>query len=88
MKQEKASSKALKHVLCCIVILVIFVVAITVNVDAETNNEEPTTPDVEEIVPLRKQFGNRYRDLLNYKVVKYTALKFDKPTMEYLEGKS
>lgn len=79
MKQEKASSKALKHVLYCIVILVIFVVAITVNVDAETNNEEPTTPDVEEIVPLRKQFGNRYRDLLNYKVVKYTALKFDKP---------
>ena len=79
MKQGKASkNKALKHVLCCVIILVIFVVTITLTVDAKVIETDEAV-NVEDTIPLRKQLGKKYRKLENYKKEEVEVLEFNKP---------
>ncbi len=79
MKQGKASkNKALKHVLCCVIILVIFVVTITLTVDAKVIETDESV-NVEDTVPLREQLGKKYRKLENYKKEEVEVLEFNKP---------
>ena len=79
MKQWKASNnKALKHVLCCVIILVIFVVTITLTVDAKVIDTDESV-NVEDTVPLREQLGKKYRKLENYKKEEVEVLEFNKP---------
>lgn len=53
METKKASGVAWKHLICCIVLLVIFVLTIGIHINAEGRTEEFLTETQDETVPLR-----------------------------------
>lgn len=53
METKKASGVAWKHLICCIVLLVIFVLTIGIHINAEGRTEEFLTETSDETVPLR-----------------------------------
>ena len=61
MKTKKASNKALKHIVCCIIIIVAFVVTFT-KVHAQ-NLVSESTNEVESVVPLKPQLNESLLEL-------------------------
>lgn len=53
METKKASGVAWKHLICCIVLLLIFVLTIGIHINAEGRTEEFLTETSDETVPLR-----------------------------------
>ena len=57
MKQKTVSNKALKHIICCFILLIIFVLTIT---KVNAKNEGTLTvsgEQTEDVVPLRPQLN-------------------------------
>lgn len=53
METKKASNRAWKHVVCCVILLVIFVVTIGVHINAEGYSDEQIADNTSDVVPLR-----------------------------------
>ena len=62
MKKEKASNKALKHIVCCIILIIVFVITIT-RVQAQ-NEINVSKEEQESIVPLRLQSNKSLFELV------------------------
>ena len=54
MKTNVAHNRALKHIVCCLILLLIFVITIT-KVDAKNESELTVASDTADVVPLRPQ---------------------------------
>ena len=65
MKQEKASNKALKHILCCVILLIVFVITFT-SVKALNASNDIISSETEDVVPLKPQLSE---ELLELKMV-------------------
>ncbi len=78
MKNKKACNKALKHILCCLIILFIFVITITIRVDAK-NEVSEITVESEDIVPLKPQLNDRLIKLERVSVVELDAIEYNTP---------
>ncbi len=77
MKKGKACNKALKHILCCLIILLIFVITFTLKVEAKT--ETVINADTEDVVPLKPQLRNELLELKKIKIVNLEAITYDQP---------
>ena len=74
MKKEKASNKALKHVICCLILLTIFVITIT-RVSALTKEEVKV--EEKDVVPLKPMLK---KELLTLNKIYYIEnKKYDSP---------
>jgi len=78
MKTQEASKKALKHIICCLIILLAFVVTIT-KVNAQEKNGELLTSETEEVVPLKPQLDKRLLHLNRIIITESEMLEYNKP---------
>lgn len=78
MKKEKASNRALKHILCCIVILIVFVVTITLTANAQNVTTDANT-DEKEVVPLKPQLRDSLLELNKIEIISTEAKLYDMP---------
>ena len=63
METKKASKKAWKHVICCLILLVIFVMTIGVHINAEGYPDEELGESSSDVVPLRASVSELVADL-------------------------
>ena len=78
MKQEKASNKALKHILCCLVLLIIFVITFT-RVNAQNESTQIVTSDTEDVVPLKPQLDETLLELKRINIGENKIKLYDNP---------
>ena len=78
MKKEKASNKALKHILCCLLILAAFVIAFT-KVNAQTERTETIVSDTDDTVPLKPQLNESLLELKRITIDETNLKTYDKP---------
>jgi len=78
MKTQEASKKALKHIICCLILLLAFVVTIT-KVNAQEKTGELLTSETEEVVPLKPQLDKRLLELNKIIINESEMLKYNKP---------
>ena len=78
MKQEKASNKALKHIVCCFILLIIFVITIT-RVNAQTETKVINASDTEDVVPLKPQLNESLLELQRIKIRENKVKLYDNP---------
>ena len=78
MKTQEASKKALKHIICCLIILLAFVITIT-KVDAQNERDSVLTSETEEVVPLKPQLDNRLVNLNKVIIEESKMIKYNKP---------
>ena len=64
MKNEKASNKALKHIVCCIILIIIFVMTIT-RVQAKDESTIANS-ETESVVPLKPQYNGSLLEINIY----------------------
>lgn len=62
MKTNVAHNRALKHIVCCLILLLIFVITIT-KVDAKNESDLTVTSDTADVVPLRPQLNDNLLEL-------------------------
>ena len=74
MKTQKASNKALKHIVYCIIIIIAFVITIT-RVQAKNEN---TIQEIESVVPLKPQLDESLLEL-KIKNIQNDRVIFDNP---------
>lgn len=65
MKTNVAHNRALKHIVCCLILLLIFVITIT-KVDAKNESELTVASDTADVVPLRPQLKD---NLLKFQIL-------------------
>ena len=65
MKTNVAHNRALKHIVCCLILLLIFVITIT-KVDAKNESELTVASDTSDVVPLRPQLKD---NLLKFQIL-------------------
>lgn len=63
MDTKRASRKTWKHVICCVVLLVIFVLTVGIHINAEGNAEEPIAESSSDTVPLRSSVDGLVAEL-------------------------
>ena len=78
MKTNEASKKALKHIICCLIILLIFVITIT-KVDAKNESDSVVTTETEDVVPLCPQLSKRLQKLNNITINESESIKYNRP---------
>ena len=78
MKIDEASKKALKHIICCLIILLIFVIAIT-KVDAKNESDSVMTTETEDVVPLSPQLDKRLLNLNKFIIEESEIIKYNNP---------
>ena len=78
MKTQEASKKALKHIICCLILLLAFVITIT-KVDAQNERDSVLTSETEEVVPLKPQLDNRLTNLNKIIIEESLMTKYNKP---------
>ncbi|MBQ3020717.1 MAG: hypothetical protein IJD92_00655 [Bacilli bacterium] len=78
MKKEKASNKALIHIICCLVLLTIFVITIN-RVSALTNNDKEVNVEVEDVVPLKPMLKKELLKLNKIDFIENENKKYDSP---------
>ena len=78
MKTQEASKKALKHIICCLIILLAFVITIT-KVDAQNISEEIPSSETEEVVPLKPQLDSRLVNLNKIIIEESEMKKYNQP---------
>ena len=78
MKTDEASKKALKHIICCLIILLIFVITIT-KVDAKNESDSVITTETEDVVPLSPQLDNRLLNLNKFIIGESELIKYNNP---------
>jgi len=77
MENKKASNKALKHILCCLILLLIFVITIS-RVEAKTTTKLLENKEAEEVIPLKPYNLNLFK-LKKLTLIENKAIKYDKP---------
>ena len=65
MKTNVAHNRALKHIVCCLILLLIFVITIT-KVDAKNESDLTVASDTADVVPLRPQLND---NLLKFQIL-------------------
>ena len=65
MKTNVAHNRALKHIVCCLILLLIFVITIT-KVDAKNESDLTVASDTADVVPLRPQLKD---NLLKFQIL-------------------
>lgn len=65
MKTKVAHNRALKHIVCCLILLLIFVITIT-KVDAKNESDLTVASDTADVVPLRPQLKD---NLLEFQIL-------------------
>ena len=65
MKTNVAHNRALKHIVCCLILLLIFVITIT-KVDAKNESDLTVASDTSDVVPLRPQLKD---NLLKFQIL-------------------
>ena len=78
MKTDEASKKALKHIICCLIILLIFVITIT-KVDAKNESDSVITTETEDVVPLSPKLDNRLLNLNKFIIGESELIKYNNP---------
>lgn len=78
MKTDEASKKALKHIICCLIILLIFIITIT-KVDAKNESDSVMTTETEDVVPLSPQLDNRLLNLNKLIIEESESIKYNQP---------
>ena len=78
MKTDEASKKALKHIICCLIILLLFVITIT-KVDAKNESDSVITTETEDVVPLSPQLDNRLLNLNKFIIGESEIIKYNNP---------
>ena len=78
MKKEKASNKALKHILCCIIILAVFVIAFT-KVNAQNEYNEVAVSEADTTVPLKPQLNESLLELKRITIGETNIKLYDNP---------
>ena len=63
MINGKANKVALKHILCCLILLLIFVLTIGVNGYTKEGNKETTAESSSDVVPLKPLIADNYFEL-------------------------
>lgn len=65
MKTNVAQNRALKHIVCCLILLLIFVITIT-KVDAKNESDLTVASETADVVPLRPQLND---NLLEFQIL-------------------
>ena len=78
MKTQEASKKALKHIICCLIILLLFVITIT-KVDAKNESSSVVTTETEDVVPLSPQLDKRLLNLNKISIEESIMIKYNQP---------
>ena len=78
MEQKKAYNKALIHILCCFILLVIFVISIT-RVEAKGIDSLLETSNTEDVVPLRPYSGINLFKKRRITLIENKFIKYNKP---------
>ena len=62
METNKASRISWKHIVCCVLILVVFVLTIGIHTNADNHNSEEFASATSEVIPLRlnRQLLSKY----------------------------
>ncbi len=82
METKKASRVAWKHLICCIVLLIIFVLTIGIHINAEGRTEEYLSEASDATVPLRYNS----LDLINYSLDDIVNLRYNAKNEVELAG--
>ena len=79
MKTKVAQNRALKHIVCCLILLLVFVITIT-KVDAK-NESDLTVANAEtsDVVPLRPQLRDNLLQLQILNIEESPYLLYDTP---------
>ena len=78
MEQKKAYNKALIHILCCFILLVIFVISIT-RVEAKGIDSLLETSNTEDVVPLKPYSAINLFKRRRVTLIENKFIKYDKP---------
>lgn len=78
MKTNAAHNRALKHIVCCLILLLIFVITIT-KVDARNESELTVTSDTTDVVPLRPQLNDNLIELQILNIEESSNKLYDNP---------
>jgi len=78
MENKKAYNKALKHILCCLILLLIFVITIT-RVDAKNSIQENNTSLAEEVIPLKPYNQIEFFKIKRHSLIVNEYKKYNKP---------
>ena len=77
MKQTKASNKALKHIVCCILIVILFVITFT-TIHAQ-NETEFIASENESVIPLKPQLNESLLELKRINIGENNNILYDTP---------
>ena len=78
MKKEKASNKALKHIVCCIILVILFVITFT-KVHAQNETTNVIVSDTESTVPLKPQLNEALLELKRINIGENAIKLYDNP---------
>lgn len=78
MKTKVAQNRALKHIVCCLILLLIFVITIT-KVDAKNESELTVVSDTADVVPLRPQLKDNLQNLQILNITEINNKLYDNP---------
>lgn len=78
MKTNVAHNRALKHIVCCLILLLIFVITIT-KVDAKNESDLTVASDTSDVVPLRPQLKNNLLQLQILNIEESSYILYDTP---------
>ena len=65
METKNASKKPWKHIICCLILLVIFVLTIGIHINAEGNSDGVIADNASDTVPLRASASGLVADIAN-----------------------
>ena len=79
MKTNVAQNRALKHIVCCLILLLIFVITIT-KVDAKNESDlTANSADTSDVVPLRPQLRDNLLQLQILNIEESSFILYDTP---------
>ena len=78
MKTKEAHNRALKHIVCCLILLLIFVITIT-KVDAKNESDLTAATDTSDVVPLRPQLKDNLLELQILNIEESSSILYDTP---------
>lgn len=78
MKTKVAQNRALKHIVCCLILLLVFVITIT-KVDAKNESDLTVGTDTSDVVPLRPQLKDNLLQLQILNIEESNSIRYNMP---------
>ena len=78
MKTKAAQNRALKHIVCCLILLLVFVITIT-KVDAKNESDLTAATETSDVVPLRPQLRDNLLQLQILNLNESQYILYDTP---------